>query len=263
MCRLNTNLYSPFSNQKNYKTQKNNYMIIPIHPGNTGRPNNNVPYYKVNGPEKYELPVISAQLKKHMVRFQERNDETSVKEAYIQFCTQLNQIVQNYYTLSGKNAYESYQAAMVKIHQLQKDDFSRLPNIEQKKIFSELSIRRSEYELDAMTKYALQERRKWLNDVSHTVITNSTDFAARNWNNKDIVKYELDNVISETRNLRETLSDDTKKLLLQNNIDNFWQEVITAAIQADPAGSLAQLNNPANYPGLDHNIRLALINQVS
>lgn len=128
----------------------------------------------------------SDMLAQHAMQMQQLNNEAATKQAYIDFSQQMRTTLfdpkTGYYALQGKDAVDAYQPTIDKLQQLRQTVVDNLANDQQRRMFQDVALRRTEVELDGMARHAAGQQRAWQDQTSDGVVQDNLNDAAAYYN---------------------------------------------------------------------------------
>jgi|GEM_PF-5348008 len=122
-------------------------------------------------------------LMQQAVRLQELDNDAQAKNAYVDYSNQMRDALFNpktgYYALQGKDAVDAYQPTLDHLNQLRQQTMSGLANDQQRKLFDNIALKRTEIELDGMARHSAGQQRAYQDQSSDAVLqTNLSDAAS-------------------------------------------------------------------------------------
>lgn len=191
------------------------------------------------------------------------DNEAGAKDAY---ATQYDPAVRKlffdpkdgYYTKQGKDAIDAYPALQQSITDLRKSTLDSLPNPEQKRLFTDASLRRQELELDGADRYASQQRIVYRDQMSDAMVNSQQQNAIAFYNDPTRFGGSLKSGVAEIES--HGLDKGEPAAMTQQKVQKFTSSVYAGAVERqavnDPVGALDAYRK--NIDQIDGPVRLQL-----
>jgi hypothetical protein len=186
------------------------------------------------------LEAAGNMLGQHAVERQQLVNETNVNDVYAnQFSPQLRGLQNEFMKLEGKDAEAQFPAYEQKMTELRQQVMTALPNDPQRNLFDKAATRRTQSELDSMSRHAASQAKAWEWHTHNAVIADLAGEAEANYNNPQRLQNVLDRLDNETIDYgsKHGWSSEVFKYQRGENQDKLWSAVIRRQALADPVGA--------------------------
>lgn len=120
-----------------------------------------------------------------VVKFQMQQNQTNVNDVYANsFSPKFRELYQQFYSLQGKNAVDQRPQFEQRMQELRTSAEEGLPNQQQRRMFSEISRRRIESEMDGMARYADVQNKVWQDTTFNSSLANQASQMADKHNDE-------------------------------------------------------------------------------
>lgn len=191
------------------------------------------------------------------------DNEAAAKDVYAnQFAPTVRKILSDpetgFYAKRGKDALDAWPDVQQQIDQARKDTLNSLPNLEQRRLFTDVSLRRQELELDSASRYVTDQRRVYRDQMSDGLVSEQQQDAIANYN--DPKRFDLA-LRSGTAEIEGHAQDNGQPAsLTAEHVRKFRSSVYAGAVQrqalTDPVGALDFYRK--NQDQIDGSVRLEL-----
>ena len=172
--------------------------------------------------------------------------ETDANNQYANsFSPALRQIYTNYYALQGKDAVDQLPKFQQQLQDLQQQQRAQLQDPMAQRMFDQVSTRRTQMELDGMSRYADQQNKVYQTQASEGMVKSEQQRASDHWNDPIIFNGALQSVAAERMAHAAAIGQPVEyaRAQIQNDTSQMWKDRLSNMALHDPVGAYSMLEN--------------------
>jgi hypothetical protein len=176
--------------------------------------------------------------------------ETNANNQYANsFSPALRQIYTNYYALQGKDAVDQLPKFQQQIQDLQQQQRDQLKDPVAQHMFDQVSTRRTQMELDGMSRYADQQNKVYQQQASDGMVKAFQQQAMDKWNDPILFNGMLNSVEAERMSHAAAtgMPVEYAKAQIQQDTSKMWTDRLQMMANQDPVAAYQTLENGEDW----------------
>jgi hypothetical protein len=166
-----------------------------------------------------------------------------------QYMPAFGNLVNEFYSIKGQAAEDSYKDYIQKLSQLQKDYSGQLPNGMSQYLFDEMSRRTNAMEIVRMSAHAASESNAWQTKANDSLLNTYVMDGTNNYNDPQALKSNHEQIIHQAQVFGQLHNIDqaTVDLSVANHVNSMYYNAIYNQMVQDPAQAQAMLDKYGRY----------------
>jgi hypothetical protein len=165
------------------------------------------------------------------------------------FSPALRDIYSKYYALQGKDAVDQLPSFQKQIQDLQSQQRDQLKDPLAQHMFDQVSTRRTQMELDGMSRYADTQNKVYQQQASDGMVKSFQQQAADKWNDPILFNGMLQSVSAERMTHAASIGQPVEyaKAVIAQDVSKMWSDRLSMMANSDPVGAYSMLEHGEDW----------------